>query len=103
MPAGTSEIDYFVLGSMRYIPGEVMSTLTKETFKQYFAVHGKHMLQFPCKLSPLEKDIFEQEYLSSFPFWALQLHTPGATLQFILRKGSGELLISRELHGCEFQ
>ena len=64
--SGRDDIDYFVLGSVRYMPREA---IIKHNFKdeaelrRHMSIQAEHVLQLTCKLRPLEREVFVEGYL----------------------------------------
>lgn len=102
--SGRDDVDFFVLGSVRYMPREA---ILKHNFKddaelrQHMSIQAEHVLQLTCKLKPLEREVFEEGYYTS-PIWALCLHTPQKTLQVIIDRVSGALLATKALEDYVF-
>lgn len=102
--SGRDDIDYFVLGSVRYMPREA---ILKHNFKddaelrEHMSIQAEHVLQLTCKLKPLERELFAEGYYAS-PVWALCLNTPQTTLQVIIDRDSGQLLATKTLNDYSF-
>lgn len=102
--SGRDDIDYFVLGSLRYMPREA---IIKHDFKdetplrEHMSIQAEHVLQLTCKLLPHEREIFEEGYYAS-SVWALCLNTPQATLRVIIERTSGALLATKQLENYVF-
>ena len=102
--SGRDDIDYFVLGSVRYMPREA---IIKHNFKdeaelrRHMSIQAEHVLQLTCKLRPLEREVFEEGCYTS-PVWALCLNTPQTTLRVIIDRASGVLLATKRLENYVF-
>lgn len=102
--SGRDDIDYFVLGSVRFMPREA---ILKRNFKddaalrEHMSIQAEHVLELTCKLKPLEREVFEEGYYAS-PIWALCLHTPQTILQVIIDRESGQLLATKVIANYVF-
>ncbi len=69
--------------------------------REHMSIQAEHVLQLTCKLTPLEREVFEEGYYTS-PVWALCLNTPQMTFQVIIDRVSGVLMATKVLEGYSF-